>query len=98
MDMVDSVPNITLGSNDVRVPQDVVRMRGRSPEWSAFDVSASCVTMLSGLLHALGWSIEVVNRSGCPTPICADDNIHYRLLKICDGENTHRSDVCSRMI
>ena len=97
LDMVEAVRQMALGPNDVRVPLDVVRVSGRSPEWSPFAVSASCVTTQSGLLHALGWSVELANHSVCPMPICVDENIHYRLLKLCYGENTHRYNVRSQL-
>ena len=93
--LLDVVRGMTFGANDVRVPLDVVRSTGHSPYWCPLAVSAECVTSQTGLVHALWWALDMAKHSLSPMPVCVDENIHYRLLKLGYGENTHRYDVRS---
>ena len=39
--------------------------------------------------------MELAAWSTTPMPVCVDENIHYRLLKLCYGEHTHKFGVRS---
>ena len=93
--LLETVQGMTFRRQDVRVPLDVVRAVGRSPEWCPFAISDKCVSSQEGLVNALGWSVEVAVQSLAPMPVCVDENLHYRLLKLCYGENSQRYDVRS---
>ena len=79
-ELLGAVQGVHVGRYDVRVPLDVVRSSGRSPEWSPLAVSANCMTHQTGLVRALVWAVEVAGQSLVPMPLCMDKNIHYWLL------------------
>ena len=93
VDLLEDVRNLTLGHADVRVPLDVVRSEGSSPRWCPLAVSGHRVTSSEGLINLLGWCRELTDHVALPMPLCVDENIHYRLLKLCYGQYSHRYNV-----
>ena len=86
------VQTMGLVAGDIRVPLDVVRSTGNSPRWCPLAVSACPVTSQVGLIRMLGWCEEISQHAALPLPLCVDENIHYRLLKLAYGQKTHRYD------
>ena len=90
--MLQTIQGLTMRCTDLRVPLDVVRTEGHSPRWHPFAVSRHTVTTQEGLVRVLGWCWEVSQHTSPPLALCMDENIHYRLLKLCYGQTTHRYD------
>ena len=81
---------------EIRVPLDVRRTGVVSLPWTPFHVSECCVSSQVGLLRFMRFSARIAERTEYRVaPVLVDENIHYRMFKLCWATPFTRWQVCS---
>ena len=84
---------------NIRQPLDVVRdpQSVDGPQWRPLHLSAEQVTGTTGLVNVLQWLHDNRSHTAGLFPMLADENIHYRVLKLLYGNQMGRWDVPAKL-
>ena len=88
MALIDANSNIPFDPSELRVPLDIPRTGVRRLPWRNYAVSSSQVGTQVGLLELLSNAHDLSLHTNTPLPLCVDENIHYRLLKLAHGQQS----------
>ena len=84
---------------NIRQPLDLVRdpQSVDGPDWRPLHLSAEQVSGTTGLVNVLQWLHDNRSHTAGLFPMLADENIHYRVLKLLYGDQMARWDVPSKL-
>ena len=83
MERVTGVASLSLAVEDFRVPLDLPREGVCRLPWAPLSINDHTVGDQRNLLQVLTWCRTVVDHARPPVPLLVDENIDYRVRKMC---------------
>lgn len=80
--VVQGLAGMVMHPSGIRVPLDLARTGVKSLRWTPLMVSPARVTTQNGLVDILRWCTTLPDHCGGCVPLCVDENIHYRVLRL----------------